>query len=242
MIDTCSVITCILNEITQVITEVGDDEIDTASLLYAAQMKIDEYYSFNDSAKEKMVENYLYDNFGQIAHMYYRIKPMFWYFLIQYDFMSKLNSSPNAKSFLSIDEYFLRKGLEMNKKVDGFETYDEQIALLFDSISVKRQCEMLTDYVNNIQINNRYINFLDTCYKKLDAECLSNLEIYKLYNTEEKKLFLDNRNLRWVKEIPYYINNNPSLIAVGFAHLHGSNGLIELLRKQGYTLKPIHLN
>jgi uncharacterized protein len=33
--------------------------------------------------------------------------------------------------------------------------------------------------------------------------------------------------------------SNPSFIAVGVSHLEGEKGLLELLKKEGYTLTPL---
>jgi uncharacterized protein len=52
---------------------------------------------------------------------------------------------------------------------------------------------------------------------------------------------LDKRNKKWIKDIIPAINTSPSFFAVGAAHLAGEGGLINLLRKKGYTVSPIFL-
>lgn len=47
------------------------------------------------------------------------------------------------------------------------------------------------------------------------------------------------RNQNWMSHIPQIINNHPSFIAVGLAHLPGKYGLINLLRNKGYIVEPI---
>jgi hypothetical protein len=56
-----------------------------------------------------------------------------------------------------------------------------------------------------------------------------------------ENLFLTNRNLNWVNQIPEKISNHSSFIAVGAAHLFGEKGLIQLLKQNGYTLQPIKM-
>ncbi|MFT4061528.1 MAG: TraB/GumN family protein [Edaphocola sp.] len=51
---------------------------------------------------------------------------------------------------------------------------------------------------------------------------------------------LYNRNAHWVPEIEKLVHQDPVFIAVGAAHLWGDKGVIALLRKQGYTLTPVH--
>ena len=56
---------------------------------------------------------------------------------------------------------------------------------------------------------------------------------------EENAVLLDNRNLDWVKQIPGLMKKNSCFIAVGALHLPGEKGLISLLRKEGYQVKPV---
>ena len=51
--------------------------------------------------------------------------------------------------------------------------------------------------------------------------------------------FLIKRNHNWVNKIKKQINEETSFIAVGAAHLYGEEGLVALLRKEGYTVKAI---
>lgn len=48
------------------------------------------------------------------------------------------------------------------------------------------------------------------------------------------------RNHKWMKYIPNLINKKASFIAVGVGHLPGEDGLINLLRKEGYKVDPVN--
>jgi hypothetical protein len=52
-------------------------------------------------------------------------------------------------------------------------------------------------------------------------------------------LLLDKRNKNWVEQLKKILPANNIFMAVGAGHLVGKMGLIALLRKEGYTLKPI---
>ena len=56
---------------------------------------------------------------------------------------------------------------------------------------------------------------------------------------KNKDLLLDNRNKNWVIQLKSIMQKDNVFIAVGAGHLVGENGLISLLRKEGYILKPI---
>jgi uncharacterized protein YbaP (TraB family) len=49
------------------------------------------------------------------------------------------------------------------------------------------------------------------------------------------------RNRKWVTAMASEMNENPCLFAVGALHLPGENGLLELLQKEGYAVKPMRL-
>jgi uncharacterized protein YbaP (TraB family) len=45
-------------------------------------------------------------------------------------------------------------------------------------------------------------------------------------------------NVKWIPVIMKNIANTPCMIAVGCRHLMGSESLIALLRREGYTVEP----
>lgn len=70
-------------------------------------------------------------------------------------------------------------------------------------------------------------------------------EIEKLFKDSEfgmeehQDILLNDRNKNWVKQLITLMQNQSVFTAVGAAHLVGKEGLINLLRKEGYTLKPV---
>ena len=50
---------------------------------------------------------------------------------------------------------------------------------------------------------------------------------------------LYDRNLKWMDHIPQLISEKPSFIAVGVRQLPGKDGLIDLLRRKGYTVESV---
>ena len=54
-----------------------------------------------------------------------------------------------------------------------------------------------------------------------------------------KKIILDNRNENWIKQLPGLMEKESLFIAVGSAHLAGESGIINLLKKAGYIVKPV---
>ncbi len=108
--------------------------------------------------------------------------------------------------------------------------------------------------VTNIPLKSQIKYFLDTDnyyeskaiikpYKQQDLDMLYSMTSGDETEDEEVKAFTDKflneRNINWVPIIISQISDKSSFIAVGALHLPGEKGIIELLRKKGYTVKPI---
>lgn len=58
-------------------------------------------------------------------------------------------------------------------------------------------------------------------------------------NDPSKKKIGYDRNVAWIPLIEEKIAARPTMIAVGCRHLLGSQSLIAMLRRKGYTVEPI---
>ena len=54
-----------------------------------------------------------------------------------------------------------------------------------------------------------------------------------------QNILLRKRNMAWLPAIKENMASQPTMIAVGCRHLLGSDGLIAILRKEGYTVEPV---
>ena len=52
-------------------------------------------------------------------------------------------------------------------------------------------------------------------------------------------ILIYNRNRNWVQKLKTLMPEKSLTIAVGAGHLAGEKGLIKLLRKEGYSVKPV---
>ena len=77
--------------------------------------------------------------------------------------------------------------------------------------------------------------------KKLSLGLAKSFEEDEDDQTLKTKL-LDKRNQNWIPKINAVIQNKSCFIAIGAGHLVGENGLINLLKNQGYTVEPISIN
>ena len=66
------------------------------------------------------------------------------------------------------------------------------------------------------------------------------LDLKNNVTAEYNDMILFDRNKKWMEHIPKLISEQASRIAVGAAHLPGQDGLINLLRLQGFTVEPVN--
>jgi uncharacterized protein YbaP (TraB family) len=81
---------------------------------------------------------------------------------------------------------------------------------------------------------------LVSAYKTENIDLLYDFTTDKKYTSDKtKKIILDERNLNWAKNMPELMKKQSVFFAVGSGHLAGEFGVINLLRKAGYKVKPI---
>ena len=129
---------------------------------------------------------------------------------------------------------FIEMAKSAKKSVAGLETVQDQVALFEKGITTKDILEMMEAGDNEVtkQMVEIYKNQnLKEMYAMMTDE--------KTMSKEAKKLMLDDRNIKWLTIMPAMMKKEPVFFAVGAAHLPGQNGVIELLRRAGYTVKAV---
>lgn len=76
-------------------------------------------------------------------------------------------------------------------------------------------------------------------HKELQISSLETEGITKEETGKFMQAILIDRNKKWMKHLPALMQGKSSFIAVGAVHLPYEYGLINLLRKEGYTVKPV---
>lgn len=138
-----------------------------------------------------------------------------------------------------LDTYFQVQGKNAGKTIAPLETAEYQATVLFDSTPISYQAEslvgMLKDPADAIQATKD----LTAAYEAQDLAKMLELSEKDNEHPEFMKALLDKRNAEWLQKLPDLMKNNSSFIAVGALHLAGDKGLVEGLRKLGYTVTPI---
>lgn len=178
------------------------------------------------------IENYFQDSLGMPLFALQKMKPM----MLQAMLYPKML---NCKDNSGVEMELLKLATEYKKEVKGFETIQQQSSF-FDSIPYDVQAKELLRSIDSVYNWNDEFEKLITVYKEQRLSDMESLfEESEVTSGENKEHLLDNRNLDWVNQMKEIFKKKSIFAAVGAGHLPGDMGVIELLRKEGYTLRPI---
>jgi uncharacterized protein len=139
----------------------------------------------------------------------------------------------------SYEATFMKMAQEQGKEVIGIETVAAQLAA-FDKIPYKMQAQMLVESLDKMEENKALFQRLIALYKQQDLEGFQ--QVFKEASAEMEnfsEVLLVERNKRWIPVMEQEAREKPTFFAVGAGHLGGDAGLIQLLRKAGYQVKPV---
>ena len=138
-----------------------------------------------------------------------------------------------------MEQVIMKEAKKDRKPINGLETIQFQ-AGVFDSIPYKRQAKDLLKMIDSsgTASDSSDIQLVEV-YRKQDLNKMQELTADEEGMGEYLDLLLYNRNSAWVKKMPAIMRDAPALFAVGAGHLGGEKGVINLLRKAGFTVKPM---
>ncbi len=125
---------------------------------------------------------------------------------------------------------------QQSKTLTGLETPGEQMAL-FDTIPYANQARMIVRLADSLAQARTSFAELVALYRKEDLEALYQAAVRNEFEMEG--VLLTRRNRRWIPRIVARMQEHPTFIAVGAAHLGGPDGLLTLLEQAGYAVRPV---
>ena len=129
---------------------------------------------------------------------------------------------------------FIETAKQRNLPISGLETVKLQMEAFGKGYSDTEMIAMLEESSPEETAK------LVSKYKEENIMAMYDIITDKRFTSEQtKKAILDNRNENWLKIMPELMKNESVFIAVGAAHLAGESGVINLLRKAGYTVKAV---
>lgn len=154
-------------------------------------------------------------------------------------------STPRPRGGEILDLVLFTRADSLGKSIHGLETVGEQVAVL-DQIPLKEQVEALTDTLDHLDELEQAFSDLYEAYLSRDLTRLVALSDKHLYFGEREagealmKRLIDDRNLRMLERLQPRLQEGGSFIAVGALHLPGEQGLLSLLRRQGFKVTAVY--
>jgi len=140
-----------------------------------------------------------------------------------------------------VEEQLVRRAQSDGKPTAGLETLPEQLSGLV-ALSREDQVRMLDQTVDELKDLKSETREVTDAWRHGDAAHLAAL-LSTEYNSLPSlyKPLVTDRNQRWLPQVQQMLRSNDNvLVVVGALHLVGPGGLLELLRKDGFT--PQQLN
>ncbi|MDX1407066.1 MAG: TraB/GumN family protein, partial [Saprospiraceae bacterium] len=181
-----------------------------------------------------LIKNH-FEEIGIPLFMLERIKPMFLSIFASTDFTSEGLMGGGTTSY---EMEFYSIAQENGMASGGLETMEYQISV-FDSIPYKDQAQMLVETIRMENEGNEQFEEMMRAYKAQDIDGLYAMTTGESELGEYEGLLLDDRNANWIAGMKEYMSNGPVFFAVGAAHLGGPEGVIRLLRNEGFTVTPV---
>jgi uncharacterized protein len=153
-----------------------------------------------------------------------------------------MEGSTECETPEAMEEVIMQEAKQNGKDIKGLETMAYQMSI-FDTIPYKMQAMQLVKYIDEEGKDSSDKKEYDELMKAYRDQNLSKLE--ELTKSTDlgianfTDILLYNRNKNWVEKLKTIMPDHSVVVAVGAGHLPGDKGVINLLQKAGYTVRPV---
>lgn len=139
---------------------------------------------------------------------------------------------------MSYESELMKVAKSSKTEIMGLESVNDQLSV-FDQIPLEEQYRSFYEYAANLEKGREEFKKLVQAYKDENIGLLVKMVSESPEYRDYQDILLDNRNLNWMDPMGELMEKGPVFFAVGAGHLGGENGLLQLLRNQGYRLKRL---
>lgn len=181
----------------------------------------------------KIVDDFLKKNMNMSAKTFDTFKP----FMVSTMLLPKLLDC----DFQSVESELMKVTKEQGEEVFGLEKMEDQMKV-FDAIPYKTQAEELLKTAKG-DLSNEKDEFkkMLVIYEEKDIEGMLRMmdDSDNKITSENQDVLLNNRNKNWIPIMIKTMKNKATFFGVGAGHLAGEEGVIKLLRKQGFKVEAV---
>jgi uncharacterized protein len=138
----------------------------------------------------------------------------------------------------SYEQHFVSMAAGGKKEILGLEKLEDQFAV-FDQIPDTVEAQMILALIRDFDGQRREFQKMSDAYKNRDLNTLYALMEESPDMKGYESLLLANRNKNWIPVMQSAMAKNTCFFAVGAGHLPGQDGVIALLRRAGYRVRPV---
>lgn len=212
------------------------------------EIKLDDPALYNNMLQEMIMQNHTtlnnllptptYDSMNQIFQGKTKMNLNFFQFYKPILITSFLYPSLLGCTPISLENEIQKIAQHKNKPIAGLETADFQFEIL-DEIPYLQQANMLKETLLHFQRSQLELKKMVALYQRMNID-----SIQQSIGEEDDLMAYQNqliiqRNKSWLSILQNRMPNKACFVAVGAGHLGGTQGIIALLRKAGYTVTPI---
>jgi uncharacterized protein YbaP (TraB family) len=224
-----------LDETTQIVMELDmDDPSMQANMMQNMYLKNGKTLKDYVTEEEyKTVDSLFINKIRMSVKLLENVKP---FFLSSMFYPSMIDCS-----LQSYEQELTKIAKKDGEEIYGLETLEEQLNV-FDNIPLEDQ---YTDLVrmakDNLEYDKNTFSKMLKTYEDENITALLEMMNDKTNKTvsEHQNVLLDQRNENWISKISEYAKNQPTFFGGGAGHLAGETGVINLLRKAGYTVTAV---
>jgi hypothetical protein len=155
-------------------------------------------------------------------------------------YRSQSDNTSDFEEDTYLDLYIYQTGKKLGKKVAGVEQYEQSMKLMAeafrDAAKEKNKKEKSFDYDEEFSPAK-----LQEAYRAGNLDQLDSINKLNSQSDAFDEKFLYRRNEIQANSIDSILKSSSLFVGVGAAHLPGNRGVIELLRRKGYKLRPIFM-
>ncbi len=152
---------------------------------------------------------------------------------------------PPPKTGMVLDLVLYSKAVQQGKTIHGLESSAEQLSVFAD-LPMSVQIGLIRETLDNEPLIDEIYQSLVEAYLARDLRAMQKLSDQAIGATDaptqrllETRLVTDRNHLMVERMLPY-LQQGSAFVAVGALHLPGPEGILSLLRKQGYEVTKVY--
>ena len=194
-----------------------------------------------DEKDYNRIDEIMQDKMGMPLDVYNRFQPIFVWMMLHQASTIKETMELRKQGIQPLDKGLNDAAEHADKTVVGLETPESQ-AKIFTDVPQDKQIETLLKAIDDLESGEAddMMDKMLEIYVDGDLKALMNLFAeHEGLETDMMDELLTKRNIKMVEGAIDLFHEQPTMVAVGAAHLGGKDGLIPLLREEDYTVEAV---